>query len=343
MVSVYSGTHFFIDFACAFLMFSSIVHYPDWLTYILIYNFCAFAMQMPIGIIADKLNRNQIIASVGCILVGISLGFTSIPLVATILLGLGNGMFHIGGGIDILNISEEKSAALGIFVSPGAFGVYFGTLLGRADISLRLPILLVLLAAAWYIFTMKRASKEPAPHFLRSDNGDVIASNTPFLISVSKRALIVMICLFLVVVLRSYVGLAVDFPWRGIEYWGLALVCASAFGKTIGGFLSDRFGPIKTALFSLGIASLLLLIPQIPIAGVTAILLFNMTMPITLWVMAKVIPGAKGFSFGLLTFALFLGFLPVHLGVSTPAFWVFAMLAAVSLMLLITGIKRQNG
>ena len=45
-----------------------------------------------------------------------------------------------------------------------------------------------------------------------------------------------------------------------------------------------------------------------------AVFLFNMTMPLTLWAAARLLPGAKGFSFGLLTFGLFLGFLPVCLG-----------------------------
>lgn len=39
-----------------------------------------------------------------------------------------------------------------------------------------------------------------------------------------------------------------------------------------------------------------------------------MTMPVTLWAVARILPGAKGFSFGLLTFALFLGFCPSYLG-----------------------------
>jgi len=285
-------------------------------------------MQMPIGIIADKLNRNHLIAGIGCLLICTAFGLTSIPLAATIVIGLGNGMFHIGSGIDVLNISEKKSAALGIFVSPGAFGIYFGAMLGRLDASLNLPILIVLFVAAIFIFSMTRI------------RGDSIIPNAPFSPEVPPKLFVTVICLFLVVCLRSYVGLAIDFPWRGIGYWGVALVCASAFGKIIGGFLFDKFGALKITVISLGVASLLFLTPQIPIAGVSAILLFNMTMPITLWFMAKLVSGAKGFSFGLLTFALFLGFLPVHLGEQIPPFWLFAPLSILSLALLIISVKR---
>jgi len=43
----------------------------------------------------------------------------------------------------------------------------------------------------------------------------------------------------------------------------------------------------------------------------------------------------------LLTFALFLGFAPVHLGVAAPL-WLFAPAAAVSLMLIICGLVKSS-
>ena len=55
------------------------------------------------------------------------------------------------------------------------------------------------------------------------------------------------------------------------------------------------------------------------VAGAAAIFLFNMTMPITLHALAQRTPGCKGFSFGLLTFALFLGFVPVCLGLTSAS------------------------
>jgi len=285
---------------------------------------------MPIGIVADKLNRNHLIAAIGCILICVAFGLTGIPLIATIIVGLGNGMFHIGGGVDILNISEKKGAALGIFVSPGAFGVYFGTVLGRNGDFLSILIIVLLLVAAFSIFAMKRIRKE------------TFVPNVEFSPIVPTRFFIAVICLFLVVCLRSYVGLAIEFPWKSIGYWSIILVCASAFGKVIGGFLLDKFGAVKITLLSLGFASLLFLLPQIPIAGVSGVLLFNMTMPITLWFLARMMPGAKGFSFGLLTFALFLGFLPGHLGVSAPPFWLFSSLSVISLVLLMFSIRRYD-
>lgn len=391
MVTVYSASHFIVDFACAFLMFRSISLQKDWYLCILLYNFCAFAMQMPIGVAADMVNRNFLFAAIGCVLVGAGYGLTGVPVFAAIVIGLGNGMFHIGGGVDVLNISTGKSAALGVFVSPGAFGVYFGTVLGKGDVQLVLPIILVLLAAACMIIISRRAwagcytdneefsllplpslaahtkNHDPLPSLPLTQPSNRTASgasvqdlpcasppperlsrkdqiiNNPDDAGAGLTALLyAVVCLFLVVCLRSYVGLAITFPWKSTGLWGLALVCASAFGKTAGGFLSDLLKPMKTAAFSLGVAALLFLLPLSPAAGVPAMFLFNMTMPITLWAMMKVLPNAKGFSFGLLTFALFLGFLPVYLRSGAIIYWMAAILAVISLALLLLGLRKAR-
>lgn len=334
MVLVYSITHFIVDFACAFLMSRSVVGTSDWYHCVLVYNFCAFAMQMPLGVLADKWNRNFLFAAIGCILVAAAYSFVNVPLLAVIIVGLGNGMFHIGGGIDILNISVEKSGALGIFVSPGAFGVYFGTILGEGSRFSAIPIILALLVATGMIFAARRAQ------------GTAYQKNTPFSLKggASLKILIAAVCLFLVVCLRSFVGLTLNFPWKGTGYLTIALLCAVVFGKTIGGFAADSFGALKVSCVSLSLAALFFLIPHIPAAGILSVLLFNMTMPITLWAMAKLFPGAKGFSFGLLTFGLFIGFLPVYIGIElfSDFSWFFALSALISLLLLWTGLRKVS-
>ncbi|MDR1131110.1 MAG: hypothetical protein LBL15_01680 [Oscillospiraceae bacterium] len=334
MISVYSVTHFLVDFACAFLMFRSISGTPDWYLCVLLYNFCAFAMQMPLGILADKWSRNYLFAAIGCGLVGAAYGLWQFPAEAAIAAGIGNGMFHIGGGIDVLNVSEEKSGALGVFVSPGAFGIYFGTILGKGRGLTGIPILLALLAAIGAIFAVRRAQ------------GGACVKNAAFSLNgwTSPRMLTAAACLFFVVCLRAYVSLTLSFPWKSAGCWGVVLVCAVVFGKTAGGLASDRFGLAKTACMSSGLAALLFLIPHIPAAGVLSMLLFNMTMPVTLWVMAKILPGAKGFSFGLLTFGLFLGFLPAYSGVSasSDAPWLFTLAAAVSFALLFVSLRKAG-
>jgi FSR family fosmidomycin resistance protein-like MFS transporter len=334
MVAVYSVTHFLVDFACAFFMFRSVAGTPDGYLCVLLYNFCAFAMQMPLGIIADKWNRNFLFAVIGCVLVGLTYALISVPVTAVFVAGIGNAMFHIGGGIDVLNISEKKLGALGVFVSPGAFGIYYGTMLGKGNGFSGIIIPLALIAAAGLILAVYKSQKGTYP------KNDVFSLEGIG----SAHILIIAACLFLVVCLRSFVGLTLNFSWKSNGLWGTALICSVVFGKTIGGFIGDRLGIFKTSLFSLGIASLLFLLPQVPLAGVVAVFMFNMTMPITLWALAKLIPGAKGFAFGLLTFALFLGFLPVYLGINVSQYssWIFALISAVSLVVLMGGLLRAK-
>ena len=140
--------------------------------------------------------------------------------------------------------------------------------------------------------------------------------------------------LFLVVVLRSYGGLSGVMPWKS-GLWSLAAVSAVVLGKTAGGFLADRLSLPKAAAGSLALAALLFLFSQQPIPGVLALFLFNMTMPMTLFALARRMPGCKGFSFGLLTFALFLGFLPTYLGVGTLGGVGLSVITVLSALLLL--------
>jgi len=333
-VGIYSVSHFIVDFACAFLMFRYIAGTSDALICLLLYNFFAFAVQMPVGLLADKINRNFLFAFVGLLLVAAAYGFPNAAVLAAAALGLGNGMFHIGGGIDVLNISDTKSSYLGVFVSPGAMGVYLGTMLGRGEGPYEILLVLALAAAALAILVMQRSRGS-----YHSQNAELSLKGAG-----TKRVLIAAACLFLVVCLRSYTGLSLAFPWKSIGAWGAILICAVVLGKTLGGFSSDRFGAEKTTVFSLGTAALLFLFSGAPVPGIAAVLLFNFTMPITLRAMANIFPGAKGFSFGLLTFSLFLGYLPAYMRISPPpeAYWVFTAAAVLSLALLLAGLKRAK-
>lgn len=328
VVTVYSVTHFLVDFACAFLMFRAVINSDSRYLCVLFYNFFAFAFQMPLGLIADKCSRNHLFATAGCLLIAAAYGLAAFPVMLAVTLGIGNALFHIGGGVDILNISisKKKIAALGVFVSPGAFGVYFGTILGTGNVELSVYIIATLIIAATGIVALRRLQ------------GDKYTGNATFSLNGSGdiKVVIAIVCLFLVVAVRSFVGLSLNFSWKSIELWGLLLICAVVFGKTAGGFLTEKIGILATTCLSLGLATLLFMFSALPLPGIIAVFAFNMTMPITLWIMADLLKGAKGFSFGLLTFALFLGFLPVYLGVQVPADTVWRIcLAAAGISILL--------
>lgn len=329
-IAAYSLGHFWMDFSCALLLYSRLQGADSWMLCVLAYNFCAFALQMPIGLLADVLNRNACVAALGCALAALSWGLTGAPLPAASVLGIGNACFHVGGGIDVLNISESKGAALGVFVSPGAFGIFFGAMLGRSG---ALPGWLPALGIAGF-----------GALFIALDlrlRGSLRSGNAPVKLELNRSAVWALACCTLVVALRSYAGLALAFPWKtGI--WAIAATCAEVFGKAAGGFLGDALGMRRAAVWSLGLSALLFLGSGAPLAGVAAMFLFNMTMPITLWAAAKLLPGGKGFAFGTLTFALFLGFLPVFLNWNVPLRGGAggALMALASLSLLALGLKK---
>jgi len=325
LLSLYSFAHFWVDLSCALLVFRRLSGGTDFALCLLLYNFCAFALQMPFGLLADRLDRNSTAAALGCGLVELAYLLPgAVP--AAVTAGVGNALFHLGGGIDVLNHSRDRAWALGVFVSPGALGLYLGTLWGKGDapgVWAAPAILLVL--ALWL------CGQGPAP-----------SGNAPLDLS-APHGYGVLLPLFLVVTLRSYMGMNQVFAWKGQGQWALLLTLALVLGKTAGGFALDRWGAQKASAGSLGLAAVLYLASALPLPGTLAVFLFNMTMPVTLWAAARAVPGAKGFTFGLLTFALFLGFLPSFLGwpslLTGPAS--YAAAAVLSLALLLPPLRKE--
>ncbi len=322
LLVLYSAAHFWVDLSCALLVFRTMAGEADFMLCLLLYNFCAFALQMPLGLLADRLDRNGVVAAAGCALTALAY-LLPLPLPAAVTAGVGNALFHLGGGIDVLNRSRESAWALGVFVSPGALGLFSGTLWGRAASPALWPGPAGLLAAGGLILALRRGP---------SGNGAVDVS--------APEGYGALVPLFLVVVLRSCMGMNQAFSWKA--EWALVLTLALVLGKTAGGFAADRLGASRASVWSLGLAAALYLASALPLPGVLAVFLFNMTMPVTLWAAARVMPGARGFTFGLLTFALFLGCLPSFLGwpnlLAGPV--QYGLVALVSLALLWIPLRK---
>ena len=104
---LYTLAHFAVDFACANLIFRISDSFSDAALLMLTYNFCAFALQLPLGVILDKLGRNALAAAIGCLLTGAAYLFGSVPMAAAVVCGLGNAAFHLGGGIGHVPIRRQ--------------------------------------------------------------------------------------------------------------------------------------------------------------------------------------------------------------------------------------------
>ncbi len=310
--AVYAAGHFLIDFSCALVILS--LGSGPW--HFFAYNFCAFAMQMPVGLLADIFGRNRRFALTGICLVLLSvlpLG----PWIRVICAGIGNACYHVGGGREAL-LDRKGLTGLGIFVSPGAIGIFLGAMLSGNTYAVRAAVLGLILCGI-LILRLCGSAAEVDPK--------------------GKPSPRIAALMFLVVILRSLVGLCMENPWKIGLYVTFGAI-AGAFGKALGGIAADRLGAKRVGVVSLLLAAVLFCLPDVGIAGVLGCLLFNMTMPITLGRAADACPGYEGFSFGLLTFGLFLGYVPSFLGIRISPY-LGAVLAVISAVLL--ALDREDG
>ena len=95
------------------------------------YNTVAFAIQPFFGLLADKTGRTNLLAAAGSLLVGGSAVLLRFPFAAAVTAGLGNAMYHIGGGVYSLNMDRRRATHPGIFVAPGAIGLFLGAFLAK--------------------------------------------------------------------------------------------------------------------------------------------------------------------------------------------------------------------
>ena len=301
MTGLYAMMHLIVDLLCAWAMFRQFDSGNG--IYYLIYNFCAFALQMPLGTFLDLLKERNPRSPRRWVMVGCAVTVAG-AFVHPAVLGLGNALFHVGGGMEVIGADfarQRKGRDLGIFVAPGAIGLYIGTLLGHGNAGI--PVLMVGAGILAVLGILLHGKTLPAMPVIQDEE----EPRAPWLAA---------LCCFAVVILRSCVGLSVSFSWKASLGW--LAVLAVAAGKVSGGFLSARFGLGRTVILSLMLAAGCFLLGEIPAFGLLALLLFNMSMPVTLYLLAKKMPRMPGFAFGLLTFGLFLGFLPVYSGMSLP-------------------------
>lgn len=385
-ISITTYLHFLVDFTCAYWMFYLMIRqykqYYDYsvsplgetlvdsrLGWTLIYNFCAFALQLPVGWLVDRFMRKRSwwISSLGCLILAITgvliygesflqamdVGFHQDDLgriqlyysdlhgiCYSILLGIGNALFHVGAGVEVLHLSAKggrkrfrhwrgeiaaidhtgyRMAPVGIFVSTGALGLYLGQIIswhlegvsGRISnyFQVRTVYSLLIIALMLVAAGLNLALTKSVKLYQRKVQDVPLAGCSAWDPSWNIG---IILLLFLVVVLRSFQGGTMDFSWY---YWwsytSFVFAVCIMLGKALGGILADRIGVLWTVLVPLVCSAILLrFASDYMIPGLIAVLLFQTTMPITLSLMHRQTPGHPGMAFGLLSFGLFLGTLP---------------------------------
>lgn len=331
-IGLLSLCHMGIDFLCAFSLYRC---FKERYEAFLLYNFCAFALQMPFGILLDLWSdqkKKSFLPGFVFTVTGIALTILG-SFCSHVILGIGNAFFHVGGGVITIHEDDDSDLngrGLGTFVAPGAIGLILGILYhGSALFETIRLIVSVMLVMLGIILGINRTENEYHEQQTIAFDRDL--------------SYLAALC-FAVVVIRSVTGLAMSFSWKNGAFLTIVATIALASGKTEGGFLSARFGMKKTILFSLLAAAIAYVFGNESIAGLLALFAFNMTMPLTLYLLVQKMKRMPGMAFGILTFGLFIGYLPVHYGylknISPFPFGTIASLVSLVLLWIASDISE---
>lgn len=184
-------------------------------------------------------------------------------------------------------------------------GLYIGSNSTYLGIDKFYIIIIILAISAISLFLLYKQVKERYK----------VNNEIPEFRDISSKEQIIMYCLLITICIRGYLGLILNFKWKSNFVAGLIAVSAVVLGKILGGIIGDKFGWKRTSTLSLIFSAILFIFAfDNMICGIIAILLFNMTMPITLTALSNMFYKNKGMAFGMTTIALFIGAIPVFLG-----------------------------
>jgi FSR family fosmidomycin resistance protein-like MFS transporter len=265
---------------------------------VLAYDLLAFGSQVVFGWLTDRFANPRVATLAGLTLAASSALLLQYPTLSMVCAGVGNALFHLGAGSAVLRLGVDRAFPSGVFVAPGALGLAGGLYFGaHPEFGPVWPLACVLglglCAAAPLRFPALTARVEPP----RAD-------------SAPRTALLL---LLISVAVRSLVGGAAVRLCPKTAFTLLALPLAAFLGKALGGWFGDRFGYISTSLMALTASAALFCLGQSePLLILPGVLLFQMTMPITLVGVARIMPHRLATAFGWTCLALILGALPLY-------------------------------
>ena len=365
MLAIFTVLHFLVDGICAAAMAAYAVQEPllaPIVYYFGLYNAIAFGTQWLTGLLFDK-KENWIRYSFLLVLVTLGLGTQSALGIQTqtLLLGIGNSVFHVAAGSLVLR-RYTTYKELGIFVSSGAVGLALGLncivgpypflfacavlcavvtqRLWRAEIPEAVAVQTVLtnlsIDTVSDALSSQKTQQTEAEGFGPPETLDSNSTTVP-------RRWLTGLCLILLlgcIVLRGFGS------GGAASQYVMLFPCVFAAGKALGGIVCDRAGYPKTILFIFLLSFLALQLSGL-LAAVLLVLAFNMTMPLTLRLVHWCNPRYPGMMFGLAAGCLLPGVF--YKGFSIPpqgmAVLQFLCLAAAGWLLrksLETGARRNG-
>ncbi len=295
---IFAFIHMSNEIVCFYWLFTRFSGGGSFWTWALLYDAFAFLPQAFWGDLTDS-HPELDICTPGLVLLGTGL-ILPFDIPSLLLITCGNAMIHVAGAQSTLRGADRRMGPSGLFVGGGSFGVIAGQLLAAYMPDKGYPICASFLMASAVLSVYARSA----------DNRLLPASG--FFHSSDLSAALVAVLAFITVTARSYVGCAIPTGWNDTAARKIILYCCMGLGKAAGGYIADRFGARRTAVWTLALCLPFLLFGNdmmaVSLIGVT---LFSMTMSVSLGILVSVFPDSPGVCFGITTVGLFLGSLPV--------------------------------
>ena len=337
---LYFYIHFVTEVVCFYTLARYVGDNPTiWLVF-LSYDMLAFVPQSIIGYFSDKHPRVPL-GAIGLVLLGIALLImenVKNPYASLFILCLGNCFVHVNGAETTLRTAKGKVSGIAIFVSGGSFGVVTGKLMGGAGTS-SWPLLILLASALpLAIFAQRYISEAELP--FKKQCLDFKYAKPGLSVGLVIAAAVT------VVAVRGFMGYGIPTSWNKTAVQTVMLFSFMGVGKALGGILADRFGFKRTALVSAALAAPFLMFgDHLMVISLFGVMMFSMTMAITLGILVSVLPETPGLAFGWTTIGLFLGTAPVFFFKFTTITANCIMIAVLTILCLILlwFIIREDG
>ena len=306
---------------------------------VLAYDFLAFGLQPFIGAFVDCKKRaapllyaslfGAGLAALVCTLCDFPQEINAFSVALLALFSLSNALFHVAAGAFVIAESEKRCSPLGVFVSLGAVGVALGrlyapALLGAAGIGLAVFGAVFLL--------LKTGDAALRPHFAR------IAERR----CKTEAELLPLALLAFAVLVRGFGGVALPAGYEPSPLYVLLAALAAALGKAAGGFLADTPGIGTVAAFCLPVSACLLAFgAEVPVLYLIGLVLFNTSMPVTLWLSFAALPRLRNTAFGMMACFLMLGSV-IAMAVSVPAWASFVLVLLSGAAIIAASVLSKN-
>lgn len=328
LVGIATLMHFLVDglcLCCTYLL-TSPFNLPHLAAIFITYNLLAFLSQPLTGWMADRIRHKHwmLLGAVMLLAVAVlvtplvmSSGGESTMFAVAALLGIGNSLFHVWGGKQVVLQVGNDIRALGVFVSTGAFGLAVAMVFCSWTL-LYIFLLGIIILATAYVMTDKSESQE---HIQRKEPSTLTAQPSPnpaqpspnpaHRSTLTAQRIIFVLAIAAFVMFRSYLGKEFSLGAANTDAMILLLGFVTMLGKMAGGWISRWMGVVKALTMILIVVLVCMLTqrysPVLP--ALAGLFMINCTMPITLYLANSVLPEREGLAFGILAAALMPGYL----------------------------------